>query len=411
MGNLAPKFNGPEARAAEARAAEARAAEARAAEARAAEARAAEARAAEARAKEAAEAIIKWVPVKYDGGCSKGKPLDNNSKKEQEKKEEEEEIPELVMIKETPVESYVALGKINEIKEYLAKNGAAVDRTISDTKTFISTARHTSECRDGIGNTNDEKKVIGLENYLKLITKYNTTFDGYQPYRRDIIADTRRVEKNLSIRTDTYNTTMVEEHIKKVDPIKEQIKVYNNNISKIEEKLNYVYTQLENFKINEIDNDFKGYNKTMSDYVEKVKIMNNNFKGQDKSNKLILYNGIITENLILSDKIYESETTSVSNVRESNFLNDITQNYTATNSYLFYTYYGVLLFAIYLLFTVNITMNLYVKISLAILLAIYPFILEYVQPYIFYIFDILFSFATIKVYKDPGDKYSTSIDD
>uniref|UniRef100_A0A6C0JJD3 Uncharacterized protein n=1 Tax=viral metagenome TaxID=1070528 RepID=A0A6C0JJD3_9ZZZZ len=348
--------------------------------------------------------IIKWIPIKYEEGCSAKKEVIIPEKEEIKP----ESIPNLI-IPDVPKKSYLVDGLIKDILTYLKNNGEKVDQTISETNTLMSACRHTDECRNGRELTNDDKKIVGLQNYTKLISDYNTQFEGYNKSRKSIIADTMTCRDNLSVRTN-YFTTILPEFYKNnyVIPLNKEITDFTKKIAKVEEELNFVYSQLENFKINENDKAFTEYNKTMSDYVEKVKKMNSDFKSKNDNNKKLLYTGIGTENIIMTNKINESETNAVSDIRASQFIYDKTQGYYSINWYLFVIYYIALLYAIFLVFTVNTSVNIYVKITMAIVLGLYPFLLEYVQPYIFYVFDILVSFATVQVYKDPNYKYSTS---
>jgi hypothetical protein len=301
--------------------------------------------------------------------------------------------------------TYAAQEYAHTINKFINENGKNIDNLIKEVEDFLPTCKHTKgECYHYWEKTLDEKSIIGMNNYKTRLDNYQNNLKDYFSYKDTILRDTVRCTIELSIQKRYYERELPVFHkTQELDPLDKEIAAFNKQIPEVQANKKFIETELNNFQYFDYS-----YINTLNSHVDVVNDQNRRFARQDSGNKKFLFDGIRTENEILSNKTQDLDTFSASNKRESQFLSETTSWITYGNSILFYLYYIILVGLIYVFFGINKSINFYVKIVVIITFLIYPFIIGYITTYLTYIFTVLVSFITIKVHKDPGDKYSTS---
>jgi cation transport ATPase len=144
---------------------------------------------------------------------------------------------------------------------------------------------------------------------------------------------------------------------------------------------------------------------------ESNELINNNTSNIDKTEeKEVDYNALVKENSILETKVTNNKNDSLLNSRNSMFTAEQSEYYKTINSYLFILYYLCALGFVYVLFaTAAFPFNIYLKITLVVLLAGYPYYVDMLVIGLIYILTVLYKLIMGQPYKDSNAKYDTVV--
>ena len=221
----------------------------------------------------------------------------------------------------------------------------------------------------------------------------------------NVNAEIKKLDDNIAALKYYYDTTLPEEHkTLDVDPLNEQIAEQKSNINNENNNINFNNNENRNFDrdfpiIDNIDNEMKKYNSILKKEVD-------NYFTLDTELKSRMYDNLLINNKIIEIKTNSIKGADVSNDRAAIYLNEKSSKYNYINILLLCLYYICVLAFLYELFVVNIiNVNIYIKVFIVFLLGFYPFYVDWIESYFFYISKMLYSFLVIKVYKDPKSEY------
>ena len=123
----------------------------------------------------------------------------------------------------------------------------------------------------------------------------------------------------------------------------------------------------------------------------KTKDLNNSASASIKSSEQY-YSTILQQNNLLSKTLSQNGANLTTNDRKSGHKDDATAVYDTFNNYLFYLYYLFLAGLIYVYVFVQIKMSRYIKISIIVALALYPFFAYTVLQGLFYLYRRIAAF-------------------
>jgi hypothetical protein len=148
-----------------------------------------------------------------------------------------------------------------------------------------------------------------------------------------------------------------------------------------------------------------------SSVPESNELLNTNISNIHKTNDDdINYNSLLKENSILSTKESNNKNESLMNSRNSIFTAGKSEYYKTINNYLFILYYLCVLGFIYVLFaTAAFPINIYLKITLVVLLAGYPFYIDMVAIGVIYVITVLYKLIMGQPYKNSDSQYDTVV--
>uniref|UniRef100_A0A6C0LC19 Uncharacterized protein n=1 Tax=viral metagenome TaxID=1070528 RepID=A0A6C0LC19_9ZZZZ len=177
--------------------------------------------------------------------------------------------------------------------------------------------------------------------------------------------------------------------------------LYPFYISALQDNLRFVY----NFLFSATANI------NTSSLPESNELINNNTSNIHSSEeKEVDYNALLKENSILETKVTNIKNDKTMNSRNSIFTAEQSEQYKTMNSYLFVLYYLCVLGFVYVLFaTASFQFNIYLKVTLVVLLAGYPYYIDMIAIAIMYVLTVLYKLVMGQTYKDPHAKYDTSL--
>jgi len=177
--------------------------------------------------------------------------------------------------------------------------------------------------------------------------------------------------------------------------------LYPFYISALQDNLRFIY----NFLFSATTNI------NTSSLPESNELINNNTSNIHKTEeKEIDYNALVKENSILETKVTNNQNDKLTNTRNSIFTADNSENYKTINGYLFLLYYLCALGFVYVLFaTTAFPFNIYLKITLVVLLAGYPYYVDLITIALMYVLTVLYKLIMGQPYKNPDAKYDTVV--
>jgi hypothetical protein len=266
-------------------------------------------------------------------------------------------------------------GNIDAIKGWVNEHPWICTDEKNNNKTYLI------EKINWIGSTNNElKKKIDATEILTIAEKI----------------------KNLKI---YYDKTLPSDHKDiYVDPLTNEINGLKGEIEQLQKTSRYNSSENTNFdyalpKIDSIDNEMKRYNAILKTDVDKYFELDAELKNR-------MYYNLITNNKIIDVKSGIIKGADVRNDRESIYLNEKSSRHNYINFALLCFYYICMLAFLYELFVLNvINVNIYVKVFIVILIGSYPFYINWIENYLFYVSKMIHSLIVMKVYKDPRSEY------
>jgi hypothetical protein len=278
-----------------------------------------------------------------------------------------------------------------------------IDSQINDAKNYSQTAVHNDECDNGAGNNQDDRTLSKLNQYYNALNNHYSRFNNISQ-NKDVKKDVELSNTLVANIQDYYNRLPEFQKTYVTEPL-------NKNIAKIQKDIDEI-TRKNNFLLKEIDK-LSSSNRELNDLVSNYKVnignINDIFTSHDINNKLRLYNGVHSENNTLNTQIDHIQNTSTKNDRESNFVSKHTSSFINMNTVLFYSYFIILFVLLIVFFIINkYSQNFNFKVFIVLVFILYPFVISYLELFLFNVFNLLFSLITIRVHKDPMEKYITS---
>jgi hypothetical protein len=269
---------------------------------------------------------------------------------------------------------------------------------IASSNSFPNTQRHTER--------GDNVTVNNLDSYsdaLDALQKnWNSILNGN--YAQKSINDINEKLTKLQIK---YDTTIPATHKSDMSILDGQKQSVNGNITAVNKNINSTLDKTTESKIKlEKDKDTGvQLNQTLSSAYARQTY----YKDLNTQQLKVFSNEILTQNDIIDNKAKDIQYNRFKKEREGMFIFDKMGNYDYANTILFYLYYVVLVVFIY--FYLTVTKSDYrIKIIIIILLGLYPFIINFLEKYIFYALELIYSMMLSKVYKSPKMQYDTSME-
>jgi hypothetical protein len=294
---------------------------------------------------------------------------------------------------------FLANDLLDRVYRYLKKNNNNITNTINSANTYSSQNGHTM-----YDDQRTERELTNRNNNLQSI---HNNFENIT-LNKNIKSDITTILNMVFQIKDYYDVTLPDYHKNiEVDPLKKQIKQIESEIVEYTKKNNFLLKEISALGLSASIN--KDLLDKVKEYKVKVKKINDIYTAHDVNNKLLLYNGVNTENSAFDNKLNEMKNTATEDDRNTNFLSKHSTTLRNIKTYLFYAYFIVLLVLLYVFFIMNdYNENFKFKVFLILLFISYPFVIEYFEKYLFFVLKMLYSFITVRVYRDYKADYITS---
>lgn len=286
--------------------------------------------------------------------------------------------------------------------------------SIYDAHEYVTKAISGKETYDSIKD-NAVKNANGARHKC---CKDSATVDDLITYRNRMISpkDNARNRintnyRNLLSNAESKKTNIVGQYDNLYNSVYKNNKTYSQTIydnSLNIQSIQSTITDLSKNKIPYADGEITkcGRSVPISDNSEQVAINKAakttynviDLKTKSSGNQRDLYNAITLENRILEnekDSIYKEVNT---NIREAEFKYEKIDRVNKVYSVLFYGYFALFLLFLYILIFSKVVPNA-IKIFFIILFIIYPFVIQRVEKYLYFLFIYLYSFISGKVIK------------
>ena len=185
--------------------------------------------------------------------------------------------------------------------------------------------------------------------------------------------------------------------------------VKNNELIKINSELTKKNSDLTtqitglNFNIRDISNQQKFYKDKMYGSGNETGYLNiitknsklenfSNIEGFDVAEKNL--NDVIRENKLLESQIQQNTNNYTADDTQVFYKKQQYYRQKELNNVLYFVFYILVLFLISYLFIFNTTIGIYLKIFITIILVIYPFTIEYINFWVYFVTYYLYSFVS-----------------
>jgi hypothetical protein len=298
--------------------------------------------------------------------------------------------------------TFKAGNTLSSVSDYITYNNSYIDRKIKDAMYIVQNSGH-DQCNDQwTVNT-----LSWVNNFISDISNRFANISGNE----DVKSDLQQSYSLVTAVKEYYDKTIVDFHKQnEVDPINQQIADLQSQVDDITVKNNFILKEL----------DLLGYSislnadmqKNVEREITRIHQVNEVLSSHDSQNKLLLYNGINTENSVFDNKLQNIKNTATTDEKNSEFLIQNSSWLNLFKKILFFGYYVLIVGVIYVFFIANgFGENFKMNIFYLILLMSYPFYIGYFEQYFLYIFTLLFSFLTGKVYKGSDPRQVNPIAD
>lgn len=280
------------------------------------------------------------------------------------------------------------------VSDYISGNNSSIDRKIKDGLYIAQNSGH-DQCNDRwtVGT------LTWVDDYISdILNKFANISNN-----EDVKSDLQQSYELVTAVKEYYDKTIVDFHKQnEVDPINQQIADLQSQVDDITVKNNFILKELDllGYSIS-LNTDMQ---KNVEREITRVRQVNKVLSSHDTQNKLLLYNGINTENGVFDNKLENIKNTATTDEKKSEFLINNSSWLNLFKNILFFGYYVLIIGVIYVFFIANgFGENFKMNIVYVILLISYPFFIGYFEQYFIYIFTLLFSFLSGEVYKgsDP----------
>jgi hypothetical protein len=295
---------------------------------------------------------------------------------------------------------------------YWFSNQGYIDDMLRRGGRMAADARHVCTDEDprvawDLGRVIGDEKTIGeLKFFSEQLTGINNNFQ--QVHVNSNVAKDLQTSYDMLSKMNYYcdNTLPPFHQNKVVIPLNAEIEEVYRNTALYGKVIEAIDQELKN--LGNVDSLNSGLISRLSDTKDNGRTTNTILRTDDISNKKRLYDGVKLENNIFDKKVENNKNTALLQYRESNRV--MSSSITVSNVYnfMFYGYFIILTGVLYLFFIANdYNVNFNIKVTLVIALIIYPFIINYIEKYFYYISKLLYSLITNKPFKDPKLDYNT----
>jgi hypothetical protein len=242
-----------------------------------------------------------------------------------------------------------------------------------------------------------------INNYLNYFTNLAKD-DTYGEVNDNIQSDLSTSRIMIAKIQDFYNSMPEFQKTNVIDPINADIVKIEAETVELNRRNAFMIAQIAG-----VVNDGHLDTTLVTNHNEKIKAIKNILDGKYIHLKFQLYNGVRVENNTLNKEEQNFNNTSTKNDRHSNYLSEDSSWYNSLNRIMFFSYYSLIIVLLYIFFILDLQGPYFrMKMFFVILLICYPFVIQYIEEYFNYVFNMTFSFMFGNVYKDPNEKYITS---
>jgi len=301
------------------------------------------------------------------------------------------------LMPDPPLNFPTDVNSIEDMIDYFNKVGQP-GNIFASSNSFPDTQHHTQY--------GDKVTVNNLKSYSDALdvleSNWNSIING-----KYIQTSFDAINNNLTLLQTKYDKTIPNTHNANMSELNTKKSSANSKLEDVNSNITSTVSKSNDARIKLETKQHAG--EKLNQALYKVSADEAYFKDLNIQQLKVLDKDILIQTSTINNKINDIEYNKYTKEREGGFLFDKKGVYNYVNTVLFYLYYVVLVVFIYFYFTVTKS-DYRVKIIIIILLGLYPFIINFLEKYIFYVCELIYSMMLSKVYKSPKMQYDTSME-